>query len=121
MYYITVIRNGIDVVVRKPYSDYADAVAAFNDYYKKRFGNATLTFQTEVLNGSFARSYAELNHIEDIKAEKDQITSQLYQMRYEEAAKTENSFDYDGRYFFLIESEVGIRDAEAWNSDDEDE
>jgi hypothetical protein len=112
MYYVTIIKNGVDVFRRKPFKQYEDAMSALGEYYKTPWGKSTLTFVTETLNGQFARTYTELNRWEDIDP-KD--------ARYTQAVKDSNAFVYDGSYFFLIESEIGMQEADAFFADDDDE
>lgn len=105
MYYVTVDKNGSQVARRIAFDDYAEAVNYLATYYKPKFGRCTLSFTTEVINGHFARSYSEL-------ADPD-IVDRSDEVRYVRAVKMSNAFDYAGSFFFLIESEVGIRDADS--------
>lgn len=106
MYYLTIEKNGEEVCVRLPYTDYSEAIMACADYYKPLAKRSVLSFVTETINGKFARSYAELNRPEAISTD-----DEIGKSRYAVAAKLTNSFDYEGSLFFLIESSVGIEDA----------
>ena len=108
MYYLTVVKNGSDIFVRRPFKDYCDAIAACTSYYKPKTKRSVLKFTTETINGQFARSYTELNRPEQIERN-DKIAKQ----RYAIAAKYTNAFEYADSYFFLIESEIGISDADS--------
>jgi hypothetical protein len=111
MYYLTVDENDNEICSRKPFDDYGEALEACAQFFKPKSNRSVLSFTTETINGKFARSYTELKRPEHISAE-DEIGKQ----RYAAAAKSSNSFEYDCSYFFLIESELGIKDC-----DDEDE
>ena len=111
-YFVTVGKNGDQIVDRKPFDDYGEAVASLNLYYQPKAGRCVLKLSTEVVNGVFARSFGGLNIPEDIEA-----TDESTQRKYSAAAKQSNAFDYDASYFFLIESEFGISERE--NEDDE--
>jgi hypothetical protein len=65
MYYLTIQREGLDVVRRQPFSNYADAIAFTSRYYQFRpsIRRAVLKFSTEAINGQFARSYATLSKL----------------------------------------------------------
>jgi len=116
MYYLTVIRNGYpfckngeDVVSSKPFEDYGAAIAYTSQFYGARTKRCVLEFTTEVINGEFARSYAALTRPEDIDP-----NQQSYQLKRDRAAKQSNAFNYDSSYFFMIESDVGMRDSAAF-------
>ena len=68
MYYMTVVRDGVDVVRRQEFADYAEAVAFTSRYYRVKppIRRAVLKFYTEAINGQFACSYAPLTREQDI-------------------------------------------------------
>lgn len=103
MYYLTIEKDGSDIVRRKEFSDYYDAVHCCAQYYSAKSKRSVLSLTTEVINGEFARSYVELAIPESID-----VGEQARRLR---ATKYSNAFEYDGSYFFLIETEVGIRDS----------
>lgn len=107
-YYLTVIKDSIDIFRRQPFDDYAEAIRAMTPYYRPRFPGscATLSLVTEVVNDIFARSYGAL-------VDPERITDPTHDPRYHNAAKQSVTFIYDGSYNFLIESDFGIK-----NSDD---
>ena len=108
MYYLTVTRDDKDVLRRHPFADYSEAVAGASQFYKPKAGRSTLTFSTEVINGLFARSYATLERPEALDENKP-----FFEARYHHAVKHDNAFSFDASYFFLIESDFGVSDAEA--------
>lgn len=109
MYYLTVVKNGEEVCVRAPYTDYSDAILACADYYSPKNKRSVLTFTTEALNGRFARSYAEMNRPEEISTE-----DEIGKHRYAAAAKCTNAFEFKDSLLFLIETEIGVLDADSW-------
>jgi len=114
-YYLTVEKGGKSLLRREAFDDYGSAVAACYDYYEARSPRSVLTFTTEAINGQFARSFTELNLPESIEP-----NDEIGRMRYSAAAKYSNAFDYDDSYFFMIESEIGIADYDAYEEDDDD-
>ena len=110
VYYLTVQRDGVDVVRRQEFADYADAVAFTSRYYqvKPSIGRAVLKFYTEAINGQFARSYAALTRVEDVSENHPYATEAR-----NAATKQENAFVYDASYLFLIESDLGRADQKA--------
>ena len=115
MYYVTVVKDGKDIVDRMPVGDFAGALAETSRFYTTRLGRGVLRFTTEVINGQFARSYAQLNRPEDI--DEDEF---LFKERYHYAAKYSNAFNYDGSYFFLIESDLGVSERESPDDHDDE-
>ena len=113
-YFVTVEKNGDTVVDREPFDDYEEAVLSLSQFYESRFGRCVLSLTTEVVNGKFARSFAELNLPESIE-----VVDQISKQRYSIAAKYSNAFRYDASYLFLIESEVGLLEREDDNDVDE--
>ena len=107
MYYLTIEKDGKELCVRIPYNDYSEAILACAKYYKPIAKRGVLSFVTEAINGNFARSYAELNRPENIFTD-----DEIGKKRYAVAAKLTNSFEYDSSFFFLIESKIGIEDAD---------
>ena len=106
MYFLTVRRDGRDEVFRKPFEDYSDALEFLMAYYRPRSSRSVLTFSTEVINGAFARSYLSLNLPEGV------VDGPGARERYALAVKHQNAYEYSSSYFFLIESQVGIDDAD---------
>lgn len=117
IYYLTVAKNREVIVSRLPFDDYSAAIEFISRYYHPRVpgSRATLTFATEIINGLFARSFGSLTACADVE---DNATDE----EYDEAAKQDVAFVYDGSYRFLIETDVGIRDRERMlRAEDEDE
>jgi hypothetical protein len=112
IYYLTIEKNSKELYLRKPFKDYSSALEECAKFYVPKAGRSLLAFTTETINGKFARTYAELNRPEHIDL-KDTVSK----IRYEAAVKQANAFEYTDSYFFLIESEVGVKDAD----EDEDE
>jgi hypothetical protein len=111
-YYLTVRRNGELVVSRLPFDDYADAIQFLTRYYQLKIPGARAVFElvTEVINGSFARSYGTLRSSDDPGAKSN--TGML------DIARThELLFTFDGSYRFIIESEFGVREGDALRSE----
>lgn len=108
MYYLTVKKNGAIIVEKQLFADYAAAVARTAQFYTPRAARSVLLFTTEVINGEFARSYATLTKPEDVPKD-----SPHFKERHHAAVHQANSFDFDGSSFFVIQSEIGLRDAEA--------
>ena len=111
MYYLTITRDGQDVIRRKAFDDYDAAIEYTSQFYRPRHTRCVLEFTTEVINGKFARSFGTLNRPEGLDE-----NGPYYKERYHVAAKQANSFDYDYSYLFVIESECGIRDVEDMRS-----
>ena len=80
-YFVTVDKNGDQIVDRKPFDDYGEAVASLNLHYQPKAGRCVLKLSTEVVNGVFARSFGGLNIPEDIEA-----TDESTQRKYSTAA-----------------------------------
>jgi hypothetical protein len=111
MYYLTVDHDGSEIIRRKEFDDYGDAVTYLSQYFKTKSGRSVLELTTEVINGVFARSYGSMN---------DPMTiDRSNKEGYSRAVRCSNAFSYKGSYFFLIESEAGIQDARNEESDDE--
>jgi hypothetical protein len=108
MYYLTVKKNGEVIVSKQAFHDYAEAVAFTSQFYRPRSIRSVLRFASEAINGEFVRSYATL-----IKPENIEKDSPHYRERFHAAVKKVNAFDFDGSYLFVIQSEVGMSDAEA--------
>ena len=113
-YYLTIERGREPLVTRKPFDDYAAALAACYESYEARSPRSVLTFTTEVINGQFARTFTELNRPESIDP-----SGGIGRLRYSAAAKCSNAFEYDDSLFFLIESDIGIADTDAYEDDDD--
>ncbi|WP_162130825.1 hypothetical protein [Variovorax sp. CF313] len=107
MYYLTVEKNGVRVIDRKSFEDYSTAIKACGEFYQSKTGRSNLEFNTDVVNGEFFRSYAELNRPEDISLE-----NEMEKIRYSVAAKHSNRFEYEASLFFLIESDSGVAESE---------
>jgi len=115
MYFVTVKRNGEELLRRAAFSDYAEAMGSLSRYYRPRAPRSVLEFATESINGRFARSYLTLMRPEDLDENEP-----FYEQRRHLAVKQRNAHEYDHSYFFLIESEVGIADAEDEDDDPDD-
>ena len=118
MYYLTITKNSVEIAYRKPFDDFSAAVTYTSQFYKPRIEGCrtVLSFTTEVINGQYARSYTHLTRPEDI----DQSMPH-HERRYHIAAQQSNAFSYDGSYFFLIETELGIQDAQVAEQESPDE
>ena len=106
-YHLTVHADGAPLVTREPFDDYARAIGFVSRYYRPRSGRSVLTFDTEVIDGKFARAYKALNVPEALDR-----TDPDFAALYHIAAKNSNAFDYDRSYRFLVESDFGIDQAE---------
>jgi hypothetical protein len=112
MYYLTVEHDGSEIIRRKQFGDYSDAVNYLSRYFKAITRRSVLSLTTEVINGVFARSYGSMN---------DPMTiDRSEQERYSRAVRYRNAFENEGSYFFLIESEAGIQDVHHFESDDDE-
>jgi hypothetical protein len=103
MYYLTVVKDGVDLISQRPYEDYAAAIAGTAEFYRPKAGRSVLKFTTEVINGAFARSFATLTRPEDIPADHP-FPNEIRQ----KAAKQSNAFSFDATYLFLIENDLGV-------------
>ena len=108
MYYLTVKKGDTDIVHRQQFDDYGAAVAFTSRFYQSTSARSVLVFTTEAIGGQFARSFAALTRTESLRPDEP-----FYMERYRTAANQENAFKYDASYLFLIESEIGIHDAQA--------
>ena len=108
MYYLTITKDGMDVVRRMVFDDYAAAVGYTARFYEPKAVRSVLSFTTEVINGQFARSFATLNRPETLDP-----AGPFYKEKYHRAAQQSNAFAFDASYLFVIESDVGVRDTEA--------
>lgn len=113
-YFLTIRSKTKTICRRKPFSDFSLAIEACADHYEPKAPGSVLQFNTDIVQGKFARAYAELNLSEHLENYQDQIG----ELRYRNAVKTENSFKYNDSYFFLIESDFGIQDTENFNDDE---
>jgi hypothetical protein len=114
MYYLTVDKDGKELVRRMGFEDYSEALRYLTNFYTPRNNDirVVLSFTTEVINGEFARSYVELSDPNAIEPSDE--------TRYVRAVKFSNAFKYEGSYFFLIESELGVQDADCEDEDDDE-
>ena len=115
MYYATVFKDEETIVSRKPFHDFSEALKYFGAYYQPRSGRGTLSFTKEVKEGEFVRSYTELVD----PATLDNHVDNNYNSRYLRAVKMSNAFIYNGSYFFLVESELGIQEVQKELEEDE--
>lgn len=108
MYYLTVLKgkDKDEVVASKSFDDFGNAMDACAEFYSPKTPRAVLSFTTEAINGKFARAYTELNQLGDIDAESADGSE-----RHHYAAKHSKTHEYENSFFFLIESELGIKDA----------
>lgn len=119
MYYLTVTRGEEDIVRRETFEDYGEAMAALSRYVQPRGpGRAVLAFHTELIDGKFARTYLTVTPPDEV----DPGLS-FHEERRHLAVKQYNAYAYDHSYFFLIESAVGMVEADrcAAEADEEDE
>ena len=107
-YFVTVESNVEVLVKRMACIDFHEALSIFSRYYRAKSKRSVLQFSTEVINGQFARAYAEL-----VVPSQISVNDESSKLRYEIAAKHSNAFEYDQSYFFLVESRVGIEDSEG--------
>lgn len=112
-YYVTVDEDGKEIVRRESFDDFYVAMGFFSRYYRPRSKRSVLGFTTEVINGEFFRAYVTLWIPESL----DQADSHFHQ-RDAIATKQSNAFEYSHTYFFLVESELGAKEADM--PDDED-
>jgi len=113
MYFLSVFQDKREIVARRPFADFADAVAACGDYYEPRTLGAVLEFNVQVTGKIFRRATAQLARPEDVPFE---YADSPVAWR---AAKQSNAFRFDHSYHFLVESEAGIEQTEQWQRDDE--
>lgn len=113
MYFLSVFQDQREIVVRRPFSDFAEAIAACGEYYEPRAVGAVLEFSVEVTGKIFRRAIAQLTRPEDVPSE--QANSPVGWR----AAKQSNAFRFDFSYTFLVESDAGIEQAEEWLRDKE--
>lgn len=113
MYFLTVLEDQRVVVLKRPYADFADAVAACGDYYEPRAVGAVLEFNVEVTSKIFRRATAQLTRPEDVSQEHANSPVAW------RAAKQSNAFQFDSSYSFLVESEAGIEQAAQWQREDD--
>jgi hypothetical protein len=113
MYFLSVFQDQREIVMRRPFSDFAEAIAACGDYYEPRAAGASLQFSVEVTGKIFRRATAQLTRPEDVPSE--QANSPMAWR----AAKQSNAFRFDYSYHFLVESDAGIEQAEQWLCDEE--
>ncbi len=114
MYYLTIRSRTKGICRRKPFNDFSEAVADCANHYKSKAPGAVLTFTSDIIQGKFARAYAELNLSRHLENYEDDIG----ELRYRNAVKTENSFLYEDSYFFLIETKFGITNTEEFNKEE---
>ena len=112
-YYLTIHKNGEEIIRREPFGDFCLAVAFTSRFYRPRSRRSVLAFTTEVINGEHARSYAELARPEAVELEEP-----YHEERYIRAVKLSNAFDFENSYFFLIETDHGIDELESYMSDE---
>jgi hypothetical protein len=108
MYYLSVERSGKEIIRRMGFQDYAEAVNFTAQFYAPKAPRAVLSFVTEVVNGEFARSFAVLTRPDEVAEGEAWFIE-----RRNAAVKQANAFEYDASYQFLIESELGVQDADA--------
>lgn len=115
MYYLSIYRNGQDLLIRQAFADYSEAVRECAKYCEPKARGSTMLFYTEARNGQFVRSSAEIEIPERIDC-----TNPDERMRYERAAKYSIAFNYDSSFHFVIESQAGIDEVDC-SLRDEDE
>jgi hypothetical protein len=107
MYFLSVTRNGVTIVDRKPFPDFEAALRFTAQYYRAKWGRSVLTFTTDVVNGEFLVSYATLRKIDDL--DEDEV---FYKEKYLAAVKHESAFEFDASYVFSIQSELSVREVD---------
>jgi len=112
MYFLSVFQNQREIARRRPFSDFAEAIAACGEYYEPRAAGAVLQFSVQVTGKIFRRATAQLTRPEDVPAE--QANSPVAWR----AAKQSNAFRFEYSYAFLVESDAGIEQAEQWLRDE---
>jgi hypothetical protein len=114
-YFLSVFEDERDVVYRRPFKDFSEAVAACSDYYEPRTTGAVLEFTVQVIGKVVRRAIAQLTRPEDVRPEhKNSPVSWR-------AAKDSNAFSFGHSYVFLIETDLGIEQTEQWKREDESE
>lgn len=112
MYFLTVIQSNVEIIRRRPFDDFAEAVAACGVYYELRAKGARLQFNVEA-GKVFLRAYAALTRPQDVAGEHANSPVAW------RAAKQSNAFFHEHSYRFLIESKAGIEEAEQYQREDE--
>lgn len=113
MYYLSVKSDDGQLLVdRDPFDDYGEAMAALDRFIRPRPGRAVLTFTTELINGQFARSFAQLRRPEDLDPEHP-----MFETLWRTAAKQDNAYTYERGYRFVIESEYGAAETDRIRAD----
>jgi hypothetical protein len=106
-YFVTVYSEDATIIERLACLDFAEALNVCSRFYSPRTSRSVLSFTTEVINGRFSRSFAELLKPDNIAG-----TDEQSRLLYDRAAKQTNAFDYERGYFFLIESTAGKVEAD---------
>ena len=107
MYFLTICAAELAIVERAPYSDYSEAINACGEYYEVRFPGSVLEFCSVVSGKRFMRSHASLTRVEDLGDDVDRSSG-----RGLRAVKDSNAFIYAKSYAFLIESDLGVQEAD---------
>ena len=112
-YYLTINHNGVELLRRMQFDDFGAAIAHTSKFYRTRIPgtNAILEFTTEALNGKLARAFAGLTSPDDVKGEENEWGHAL-------AAKQSCAFEFDGSYIFVIETDLGIKDSDDFNTEE---
>lgn len=114
-YFLSVFEGERDIVHRRPFEDFSEAVAACSDYYEPRAAGAVLEFTVQVIGKVVRRATAQLTRPDDVRPEHANSPVSW------RAAKDSNAFNFGHSYVFLIETELGMEQAEQWKRDDESE
>lgn len=105
MYFVTVVKDNIEIVRRENFNDFSEALDSLSRFYKSRTQRSVLEFSTEVINGRFVRSYAELLIPSDVS-----IDNTKWEARRLLAIKQSVAFEYSSNFVFLIEGEIAIQE-----------
>lgn len=116
MYFLTIAAKNSSICERVPYSDFGEAILACGNYYQPRFPGSVLDFTSEVVGKKFARAYAQLTLLEDLPPDTPRDSPQGIK-----ALKQGNAFIFEKSYTFLIESEAGVKEADRFRAEDNEE
>ncbi|MCA9663517.1 MAG: hypothetical protein KC486_34625 [Myxococcales bacterium] len=105
MYFLSVwASDGERLASDEPFESYDEAMASLSRFIRPKGTRAVLSFTTELINGVFARTYAQVRRPEEVEAlpRQRRLEGMLHR-----AIKQHNAYDYDRGYLFVIESEYG--------------
>lgn len=116
MYFLTIRADESVLCDRVPYPDYSDAIEACGEYYEPKARGAVMNFTSEVVGKKFVRAYAQLVRLEDLSPDVQRASPRSIMV-----TKQNNAFTFSRSYTFLIESELGVQEAERLKREDEAE